>query len=163
MSNISWQAIAFRDTDGIDTDGYLYLDIPDRREYKFISAVVKFERSSDVADSDRAVNEVRPTVDFVVSTASATHGAVAGQEDIHARFMANAEVPSTAPLYFVFAPEVPWQTSDVVSGWYYVPIPDFWLSTEFRVRISGQPSTGAVDVIEVHGIVGQRDNHGHRA
>jgi len=102
---------------------------------------------------------VRPVLDFVVSTN--THGYTA--ETVHARFMANAEVPSTAPLYFVFAPEVPWQTSDVATGYYYVLIPEFVLGTEFRVRISGQPSTGAVDVIEVHGIVGIRDNHGMRA
>jgi hypothetical protein len=159
MTNTAWRAIPFSDTDGADSDGYLYIDIPNMREYRFISAIVKYEQTSDVVTSDRGGGDPYPTVDFMISTGE--HGAAS--EEIHARFMAPAAVTSTVAKYFIFAPHLPWQSSDVVANYYYVPMPDFELSTSFRVRISGQPTTGAVDVIEVRGIVGQRDNKGHRA
>ena len=161
---MNWRPIFINSTGGdADSDGIIYLDIPNDREWKIVSLKCTYERSSDITYTAAQA----PLLDIVTSTTA--HGS-ATAELLLSRFrsMATMTADTVANVVF-FQPAVP--SGDTFAGVLldsqnlYVQIPeDLILSTEMRIKLWTTASTGGVYAIQdVEGILYIRGQGGHKA
>jgi hypothetical protein len=151
MSN--FRSIWFSDTDGPpSSDGILYIDIPDRREYIFYTGHILFQPAS-------TTGLCRPTIELV--TSSNIHGSSGGEVTV-AKYFAPIDLADSGDQYCVLGTHLPWNTdAEIFTDYQYIPLPELVVSTSFRTKIY-LTDTGRADHIEFSGIVGIRDEKGHR-
>jgi len=160
----SWRPIFLNSTGAdADSDGIIYVDIPDNREYKIISLKCTYERSSDITYTAAQA----PIFDIVTSTNA--HGSSAA-ELLLSRYRSPATMSAdTVANIAFFEQEIP--VGDTFAGVLidsqnlYIKIPDnLILSTEMRMKLWTTESTGGVYAIQdVEGIVYVRGAGGYRS
>jgi hypothetical protein len=160
----SWRPIFLNSTGAdADSDGILYVDIPNDREYKIVSLKCTYERSSDITYTAAQA----PLFDIVTSTSA--HGSSAA-ELLLARYRSPATMTAdTVSNVVYFETEIP--PGDTFAGVLidtqnlYVKIPDnLILSTEMRIKLWTTASTGGVYAIQdVEGMLYIRGAGGYRS
>ncbi|MHA1962542.1 MAG: hypothetical protein ACW99U_20310 [Candidatus Thorarchaeota archaeon] len=161
---MNWRPIFINSTGAdADSDGIVYLDIPNDREYKIVSLKMTYERSSDITYGAAQA----PLMDIVTSTSA--HGSSAA-ELLLARYRSPATMTAdTVANVVFFQQEIP--AGDTFAGVaidtqnFYVKIPsDLILSTEMRIKMWTTASTGGVYAIQdIEGLACVRGQGGHKA
>jgi len=147
----NFRSIYFSDTDGCGTDGILYIDIPDRREYLFYTGTILFQPAS-------TTGSIRPVIEIVASTGEHS---VATEISV-AKYFAPVDLADSGDQYCILGTHLPWDSGgEVFTDYQYMPVPELLISTSFRAKIY-LTTTDRADNIEFRGVVGVRDNHGKR-